>query len=329
MSLSFAVVCYMIVLLALSVRSQVHSFANSPFGTDGVSNHLDSPKGEFYAQDKAGRGTFLGKGTENRLLLDMGRSEERPRLRSDMGDLETYLCTSLELREFRGSNSYRHVHRSLMQNPCLRSPRSFRARLPQGKFSQGYQGYSDYLSNKGMQVRSRYEESRSYPVPLWQDKMFHLLRRLSPKEEIGKSTERSEFTGSNWSLKQDDQPEDSCYILFLAESCEPMPLEMAEYAGDVFGCEIEGLYWRIMGRGGSFYDAEAYVSTVIGDGGVGHVQLNDMHAKAMAAAGLDFNDDRHRLKWAVRLWEGYGWRLWGCKPNHPAGHHDFSKGDWE
>ena len=76
-----------------------------------------------------------------------------------------------------------------------------------------------------------------------------------------------------------------------------MPCEMARQVNDVIACE-------------SSYDP-ARVGKL---GELGLLQLHPVHRPELAALGLDYDRERDRIQYAVRLWQRSGWQPWSCKP---------------
>jgi len=106
-------------------------------------------------------------------------------------------------------------------------------------------------------------------------------------------------------LAQDHSPKgEGCLVFDLERPCEPIPEEMVPGINDVLlSCEVKGWWSR--------WNSPAEVISPTEDYGI--MQLSWRHAEAMALAGLDFNDEHHRVKWGVRLWERYGWSpTWSC-----------------
>ena len=101
----------------------------------------------------------------------------------------------------------------------------------------------------------------------------------------------------SWKVRGED--ETVCVVVDLNVPCVATPADMVWEAVEVVQCESR---WDPLAVGRF--------------GEKGLLQLLPSHAKAMSDAGLDwYNSEGDRWRWAVRLWERYGWTLWSCRPN--------------
>ncbi len=89
--------------------------------------------------------------------------------------------------------------------------------------------------------------------------------------------------------------EDGCVIWAIDALCVPIPAGMARDVVAVAQCESR---WDVGAVGAA--------------GEHGLLQVHPIHAGPMARAGLDYGAEGDRLRWAVRMWEGSGWRPWSC-----------------
>lgn len=94
---------------------------------------------------------------------------------------------------------------------------------------------------------------------------------------------------------------DGCVVAELESACVMVPATMFKGIKAVSACESGG-WWskaatpgRLVSPNGLYY---------------GSLQLDKQHGEAMTTAGLDWESDADRLRWAVRLWERYSWSLW-------------------
>ena len=106
---------------------------------------------------------------------------------------------------------------------------------------------------------------------------------------------RAEEYGEQHHIDAHTGREEGCIIYALDLPCEPIPGAMAAGVVAVATCE-------------SRWDPEAVGAA----GERGLLQVHPVHRQAMASAGLDYDQESDRIKWAVRLWEGRGWTPWSC-----------------
>lgn len=90
---------------------------------------------------------------------------------------------------------------------------------------------------------------------------------------------------------------DGCTVAELEEACVAIPAAMFRTVRLVADCESK---WNPAAVG------------KLGERGL--LQLHPTHRAAMSKAGLDYGQEVDRWKWAVRMWEGNGWRAWSCRP---------------
>ena len=117
---------------------------------------------------------------------------------------------------------------------------------------------------------------------------------------------KSGVTQYRLAANPDDEPAEEQGCAWIAEYDKPaveMPCAMAEAAVHVFlDCEIRGWWSR--------WDAPADVVSPTGDRGA--AQINWRHAPGMAVAGLDYESEVDRIRWAIALWTWHSWAPWAC-----------------
>lgn len=94
---------------------------------------------------------------------------------------------------------------------------------------------------------------------------------------------------------------DGCVVADLDSPCVPIPAAMFRGIERVQNCESGG-WWSKAATPGQLVSPNGLY--------YGSLQLDKRHGMAMAAAGLDWSWEDHRLMWAVKLWERWGWSLW-------------------